>query len=119
MMNVSIETIEFLLLVAAIVAMLARRFRLPYSVGLVVAGIPLSLLPGLPQIQFSRELIFTILLPPLIFEAALDIHWQELRRDFLVILAMASVGVILSACVTTLGLRYIVNWEWPSALLFS
>ena len=118
-MKLSIETIEFLLLVAAIVAMLARRFRLPYSVGLVVAGVALSLIPGLPHIQFSTELIFTVLLPPLIFEAALHIHWQDLRRDFFVILAMASVGVVLSACVTTLGLRYIANWEWQSALLFS
>ena len=118
-MKLSIETIEFLLLVAAIVAMLARRFRLPYSVGLVVAGVALSLIPGLPHIQFSTELIFTVLLPPLIFEAALHIHWQDLRRDFFVIIAMASVGVVLSACVTALGLRYIANWEWQSALLFS
>jgi CPA1 family monovalent cation:H+ antiporter len=118
-MKLSIETIELLLLVAAIVAMLARRFRLPYTVGLVVAGISLSLLPGLPQIELSRELIFTVLLPPLIFEAALYIRWQDLRKDMLVILAMASVGILLSACVTTLGLRYIVNWEWPSALIFS
>jgi len=62
-MELSIETIEFLLLVAAIVAMLARRFRLPYSMGLVVAGIALSLLPGMPRIQFSRELIFTFFYP--------------------------------------------------------
>jgi len=117
-MQLKIETIEFLLLVAAIVAMVARRFRLPYSVGLIVAGIALSLLPGLPQIELSRELIFTVLLPPLIFEAALYIHWQDLRKDFLLILAMASVGVLISACVTTLGLRYFVNWEWPGALLF-
>jgi CPA1 family monovalent cation:H+ antiporter len=118
-MNLSVGTIELLLLVAAIVAMLARRFRMPYSVGLVVAGISLSLLHVLPQIRFSRELIFTILLPPLIFEAALHIHWQELRKDYLVILVMTTVGILLSACVTTLGLHYVVNWEWPSALLFS
>jgi CPA1 family monovalent cation:H+ antiporter len=118
-MKLSIETIEFLLLVAAVVAMLARRLHLPYSVGLVAAGLALSLLPGLPQIELSTELIFTVLLPPLIFEAALYIRWQDLRKDMFVILAMASVGVLLSACVTTAGLRYLVNWEWPSALLFS
>ena len=50
-MDLSVGTIEFLLLVAAIVAMLARRFRLPYRVGLVVAGIPLSLLPALPDMK--------------------------------------------------------------------
>src|SRR2546423_9952703 len=108
-MGLSIETIELLLLVATIVAMLARRFHLPYSAGLVVAGVGLSLFPALPHIQFSRTLIFTVLLPPLIFQAALHIHWKELRQNFAVILAMATVGVLLSAGVTTLGLRYLVN----------
>ncbi len=92
---------------------------MPYSVGLVIAGIALSLSHALPQIPLSKELIFTILLPPLIFEAALHIHWRELRKDYLVILLLATVGVLISAVVTTLGLHYIVNWEWPSALLFS
>lgn len=108
-----------LLLIAAIVAMLARRFRMPYSVGLVVAGIALSLSHVSPQIQFSRELIFTVLLPPLIFEAALHIQWRELRKDYLVILVLTTVGVLISAAVTTVGLHYLVSWEWPSALLFS
>lgn len=118
-MDLGVGTIEILLLVAAIVAMLARRFHMPYSVGLVIAGIALSLLHTLPPVRFSRELVFTILLPPLIFEAAFHIHWQELRKDYLVILMLVSIGVLLSACVTTLGLRYVVNWEWSSALLFS
>jgi monovalent cation:H+ antiporter, CPA1 family len=118
-MDLSVGTIEVLLLIAAIVAMLARRFRMPYSVGLVIAGIALSLLHVSPQMQFSRELIFTILLPPLIFEAALHIQWQELRKDYWVILVLVTVGVLLSAGVTTLGLHYLMNWGWPSALLFS
>jgi monovalent cation:H+ antiporter, CPA1 family len=117
--DLGVGTIEVLLLIAAIVAMLARRFRLPYSVGLVIAGIALSLSHVSLQIQFSRELIFTVLLPPLIFEAALHIHWQELRKDYLVILVLATVGVLVSAGVTTLGLHYMVNWEWASAILFS
>jgi len=108
-----------LLLVAAIVAMAARRFRVPYSVGLVLAGIALSLWHQFPDVVLSRELIFTVLLPPLIFEAALYIDWRELRRDFAVILALATAGVLLSATVTGLGLYYIAGWEWPSALLFS
>jgi CPA1 family monovalent cation:H+ antiporter len=118
-MSLNVGTVEVLLLIAAIVAMVARRFRVPYSVALVVAGISLSLLTALPKVQLSRELVFTILLPPLIFQAALYIRWKELRTDFLVILTLASVGVLLSACVTALGLHYIMHWEWPSALLFS
>jgi CPA1 family monovalent cation:H+ antiporter len=117
-MGLSLGMIELLLLIAAIVAILAKRFGLPYSVGLVVAGIVLSIWPRLPHVGLSRELIFTVLLPPLIFEAALYIHWRELRSDLWVILALATAGVFLSACVTGLGLHYIERWEWSSALLF-
>jgi CPA1 family monovalent cation:H+ antiporter len=59
-----------LLLVAAVVAMATRRLKLPYSVGLVAAGMALALLPMAPKISFTKEIIFDLLLPPLIFEAA-------------------------------------------------
>jgi len=118
-MVLSLATIELLLLVTAIVAIAARRLRIPYGVGLVLAGIALSLWPHFPEIQLSRELIFIVLLPPLIFEAALYIDWRELRSDFAVILALATAGVVLSASVTGLGLHYVAGWEWQSALLFS
>lgn len=117
-MGLSIERLELLLLIAAVVAMLARRFRVPYSVGLVLAGIAIALLPFLPEIQLTRELIFTGLLPPLVFEAALYINWKDLRKDFPVVLMLATVGVLLSAGVTAIGMRYLEGWEWVSALVF-
>ena len=80
-MGLSIEKIEVLLLVAAVVAMVARRFRIPYSVGLCLAGITLALLPFAPGVELTKDLIFRALLPPLIFEAALFLRWSELRRD--------------------------------------
>ena len=118
-MGLSLGMLELLLLIAAIVAIAAKRCHVPYSVGLVLAGIALSFFPHLPAIGLTQQLIYTILLPPLIFEAALYIRWRELRKDLGVILALATVGVLLSACVTGLGLHYLVKWEWPSALLFS
>jgi CPA1 family monovalent cation:H+ antiporter len=114
----SIEKIELLLLIAAVVAMLARRFRLPYSVGLVFAGIVLALLPFAPNIQLTKALIFNAFLPPLIFEAAFYINWQELRKDLPVVLTLATVGVLLSAGITTIGMHYLAHWEWIASLLF-
>ena len=64
-----------ILLVASVVAMASRRMRLPYSVGLVAAGILLALAPINIGIPLSADGIFTVLLPPLIFEAALQIRW--------------------------------------------
>ncbi len=117
-MGLNIESIELLLLVAAVVAILARRLRVPYSVGLVAAGISLALLPFAPKIELTSDLIFKVLLPPLIFEAAFYLHWKELRRDFPVILVLASAGVLISAAATAVGMHLIAGWQWPSALVF-
>ena len=117
-MELDLQTGALLLLIAAVVAMLTRRLRLPYSVGLVAAGIVLAVLPFAPKISLTKDLIFTALLPPLLFEAAFYISWNHLRRDFPVIVVLATLGVVLSACVTALGMRYLAHWQWLSALAF-
>ena len=117
-MDLNFQTVSTLLLIAAVVAMLTRRIRLPYSVGLVMAGIILAILPFAPKVSLTKDLIFTALLPPLLFEAALYIHWDQLRRDFSVIVVLATVGVLLSACVTTIGMHYLGHWQWLGALVF-
>lgn len=107
-----------LLLVAAVVAMLTRRLRLPYSVGLVATGMALALLPLAPRISFTKQLIFDALLPPLIFEAAFYLRWNQLRRELPVIFTLASAGVVLSGAVTAMGMYYLARWQWPSAFVF-
>src|SRR5258706_8612573 len=97
MESLRIEQIELIILVGAMVAIIARRFKIPYTAGLVVAGIFIAILPLDFNGPFSKELVFDVLLPPLIFEAALYINWKELRKDLLVITTYAAVGVVLSA----------------------
>lgn len=117
-MELNSQAGTLLLLIAAVVAMLTRRLRLPYSVGLVTAGIILAILPFAPKIILTKDLIFTVLLPPLLFEAAYYIDWGQLRRDFSVIVVLATLGVLLSASVTAAGMHFLANWQWISALVF-
>jgi CPA1 family monovalent cation:H+ antiporter len=117
-MELNVKSIAILLLIAAVVAMLTRRLRLPYSAGLVAAGVFLALLPFAPNVELTRELIFTALLPPLLFEAAFFLPWKQLRRDFPLIVMLATIGVLISAAVTALGMRYLGQWPWQSALVF-
>ena len=114
----TIEQIEVLLLVAAVVAMLARRLRVPYNIGLVIAGVGLALLPFSSRVDLTKALVFTAFLPPLIFEAAIHLRWRELRKDLPVILVLATLGVLLSAGVTAAGMHYIVGWSWMAAIIF-
>ena len=105
-----------LMLVAAVVAMVTRRLTLPYSVGLVAAGMALTLTPL--KISLTKEIIFNALLPPLLFEAAFYLRWNQLRRELPVILTLATIGVVLSGVVTAIGMHYAVHWQWQSALVF-
>lgn len=117
-MEITFQTGILLLLIAAVVAMLTRRLRLPYSVGLVVAGIALAIMPFAPKVSLTKDLLFTVLLPPLLFEAAYFIPWNQLRRNSAVILVLATLGVILSACVTAAGMHFFMHWQWIGALAF-
>lgn len=118
MESIKIEQLELILLIGAIVAIVARRLKIPYTVGLVIAGIFLAFVPLGIQIPFSKDLLFKVLLPPLIFEAALYIHWRELKRDLLPVVTFATVGVLFSALVTALFMVYAVAWSWEAAILF-
>jgi monovalent cation:H+ antiporter, CPA1 family len=119
-MELRLELAAFLLLTAAVVAMLMRRLRLPYSAGLVAVGIALgiALLPFSPVIPLTKDLVFTALLPPLVFEAAFSIPWNRFRQDLPVILVLAILGVLLSGAVTAAGMHYAVRWDWLSCALF-
>ena len=113
-----IAPIGILLLVACLIAMLCRRIGLPYIVGLVVAGFVIALLPNGPDLPLSRSLIFNIFLPPLIFEAALQLEWRRFKRDLPLTLTLALLGVTVAATVVAAGMHWIVGWSWLGAALF-
>jgi CPA1 family monovalent cation:H+ antiporter len=113
-----LSQLGFLLFVSALVAMLMRRLRLPYMVGLVLAGMALYFLHIHVKWHLSKDLIFSVFLPPLVFEAALFIGWREFKRDLPVIALLATAGVLLAAAVTAAGMHYALHWEWGSAVVF-
>lgn len=118
MQHIDVVTLGLLLFIACIVAIITRRIGLPYAVGLVVAGIGLSLAGYRSQLALTPELIFTILLPPLIFEAALHLGWQQFRREAPLVLSLAFVGTLLSAAIVAAGMHWVIGWGWQGALLF-
>jgi len=119
MVTISLAPIGMLLLVACLIAMISRRLGLPYSVGLVGAGLLIALIPNTPTLPLSRDLIFNVFLPPLVFEAALQLRWKEFRRELPVTLTLAFVGVGLAAAVVAAGLHYGLSWSWIGAGLFA
>ena len=116
--GVALAPLGVLLLVACLIAMLSRRLGLPYIVGLVVAGVLIALLPIAPQLPLSRELIFNVLLPPLVFEAALQLEWRRFRDELPLTLSLAFAGVAIAAAVVASGMHFVAGWSWIGAALF-
>ncbi|BCM21027.1 cation:proton antiporter [Mesorhizobium sp. J8] len=116
--ELSIPTLGLILLTASLVAMISRRLHLPYSVGLVAAGIALGFVPGATELPLSRDLIFTVFLPPLIFQAALEIEWRHFRVNLPVTALLAFPGVAIAAAVVALGMHWLLGWSWTGASLF-
>lgn len=117
--GISLAPIGLLLLVACLIAMISRKLGLPYSVGLVAAGLLIALIPEAPQLPLSRDLIFNVLLPPLVFEAALQLPWKSFREEIPVTLTLAFAGVAMAAAVVACGMHFGLGWSWLGASMFA
>ena len=65
-----------LVAVTAVCAVAARRLRVPYSVVLVITGIALAFLPGLPNVQLDPQVVMLLFLPPLLYMAGVTMSWR-------------------------------------------
>lgn len=102
-----------LLSIAAIVAIIIRRIRIPYTVALVLVGLLLSFTPNPFLIDVSSDLILAILVPPLLFEATLQIKWTKLREELVPITLLAVFGTLIG----TIIVGEIVTWVLDVPLL--
>ena len=99
-------TIVLLLVVAAIVALVARKLTIPYSIALVIAGLLLGLSGLLHPPALTKELLFAVFLPGLIFEAAVELDTDEFWRNRVTIFSLALPGVIVATPIVAAGLVY-------------
>lgn len=103
--------------VAVIVAIIVRRMRLPYTVRLILTGQALAVL-GVETGALTHDFIFEVMLPPLLFEAALSIRWREFRHDMLPVVMLSILGVVITAVVVAAGMVKLLAWPTASAVVF-
>jgi CPA1 family monovalent cation:H+ antiporter len=111
-------TVFWMLVAVAAVALITKRIRLPYTVALVIAGLVIAIMPGVPKVVLTPELILAVFLPVLIFEAAYNLDIVHLRENVRTISALAIPGVLLTAAIVAALIHYVSDFEWPMALLF-
>jgi len=107
-----------LLLLVFVVAMLAHRIRLPYTVALVLVGLALSFQQTI-QFELTPEIILLLFLPPLVFEAALHIDYPTFRRVLTPVLLLAVFGVLITMGIVYGLLTATGLLDWRTALIFA
>jgi CPA1 family monovalent cation:H+ antiporter len=119
------EGFILLFVVATAVAIAARRFRLPYTVALVLAGLALGLVRWFEPPNLTKDLLYAVFLPGLLFEAAFHLEFREFWRDRTVVFALAVPGVAAAVALTAAILEPIVTalnlgpgFGWQHAVLF-
>ena len=117
-MGEGLQDIIGLLAVAMIVAVVARRVRLPYTIGLVLVGALMAFSKRQFGPALTSDLIFDLILPPLLFDAALALRWRDLRRDLTPILTLSVLGTVIAMAITASGMIFALGWPAPSALVF-
>jgi CPA1 family monovalent cation:H+ antiporter len=108
----------WLLLIATVVAMLVRRIRLPYAIALVVTGLAIGAPRLLPHAHLEPHTLFTVFLPPLLFEASIHLRAAALRRHWPAITIFALGGTLVSTAVIGLLAWPLLGLSLLTALVF-
>lgn len=106
----------FLLAVMLGLSAIAERIKLPYPILLVVAGIGVGFIPGMPKIELDPEVVFLLFLPPMLYDAAFNISIIEFRRNMETILTLAFALVFITAVGIAVLVHYLVpDMDWATS----
>jgi Na+/H+ antiporter len=102
----TVEVVLGILAAVAALALLSRKLPIPYPILLVVGGLALALIPGLPRVPLNPDLVFLVFLPPLLYPAALFTSWRDFHANLRPILLLA-IGLVLF---TTTAVAFLANY---------
>jgi len=105
------------LIIATVVAVVARRLRLPYTIGLVLIGVGMTFL-NLSDFHVTPEIILFVLVPPLLYEAAYHLQLEDLRKNIVPILTWAIPGVVITTLLVGWGVARTIGISVPAAIVF-
>jgi monovalent cation/hydrogen antiporter len=105
----AVELVFLLLLLFVIVfATVANKLKLPYPIVLVIAGLALSFIPGIPRVSINPEIIFLVVLPPLLYSAAWFTSWRDFSHN-IVSIALLAFGLV---AFTVFGIAEAAHWSF-------
>jgi Na+/H+ antiporter len=109
----------FLILLAVLAgtALLARRTHIAPAILLLLSGIALAFVPGIPSVELPPELVLLVVLPPLIYSASVAMSWREFRHNLRPIILLAVGCVIFTTCAVAAVTHYLIGLPWNVGFL--
>ena len=108
-----IEILVLLLMAIAAVGVVAKRSSIPPAILLVLTGVVLALLPGLPAVRLPPELVLLLVLPPLIYSSAVAMSWREFRFNLRPISLLAVGCVVFTTVAAAAATHWLLGLSWP------
>jgi monovalent cation/hydrogen antiporter len=109
----TIQILVLLLIVIAAVSVVAARLKIPPAILLVMTGVLLALVPGLPTVSLAPEFVLLFILPPLIYSSAVAMSWREFRFNLRPISLLAVGCVLFTAIATAAVTHWLLGFSWP------
>ncbi|GCE50119.1 CPA1 family monovalent cation:H+ antiporter [Thermosporothrix hazakensis] len=116
---VLMRELVLLLVIASLVIAITRKLSVPYTLGLVVAGVGLGLSGWIPDLRLDPDLVLFVLLPPLLFEGAWSVKLSLLRENWRAIFFLAGPGLLLSLGILAVTFHFFDGLDWIVALLLA
>jgi len=109
----TIQILVLLLIVISAVAVVAARLNIPPAILLVLTGVVLALVPGLPTVKLAPEFVLLIVLPPLVYSSAVAMSWREFRFNLRPISLLAVVCVLFTTAAAAAVTHWLLGFSWP------
>jgi len=116
-MEAKFQIFLVLLAVLAGTALLARRVNVAPAILLLLRGIMLAFVPGMPSLELPPELVLLVVLPPLIYSASVAMSWREFRSNLRPIILLSVGCVIFTACAVAAATHYLIGLPWNVGFL--
>ena len=113
MMLPTIQLLVLLLVVIAAVAFLAARLQIPLAILLVLTGVGLALVPGLPSVELAPQFVLLLVLPPIIYSSAVAMSWREFRFNLRPISLLAIGCVTFTMLAVAAASHWLFGFAWP------
>jgi monovalent cation/hydrogen antiporter len=112
-MTSTIHILVLLLIVIVAVSVAAVRLKVPPAILLVLAGVILALIPGLPTLRLAPEFVLLFVLPPIIYSSAVSMSWREFKFNLRPI-SMLAIGCVLFTTIATAAVsHWLLDFSWP------